>query len=46
VCQGGGRSAQAAELLDHAGLHVRNVLGGTNAWVQSGRPVETGAPRP
>ena len=45
VCQSGGRSAQAAQLLDQAGLDVRNVLGGTSAWVRSGRPVETGAPR-
>ena len=45
VCQSGGRSAQAAELLDQAGLDVRNVVGGTRAWISSGRPVETGAPR-
>ena len=45
VCQSGGRSAQAAQLLDQAGLDVRNVVGGTSAWVRSGRPVETGAPR-
>lgn len=45
VCRSGGRSAQAAALLDKAGLDVRNVLGGTSGWIQSGRPVETGAPR-
>ena len=45
VCQSGGRSAQAAQLLDRAGLEVRNVVGGTSAWIRSGRPVETGAPR-
>lgn len=45
VCQSGGRSAQAAQLLDRAGLDVRNVVGGTSAWIRSGRPVETGAPR-
>jgi rhodanese-related sulfurtransferase len=44
LCQSGGRSAQAAQLLDSAGLDVRNVVGGTSAWVRSGRPVETGAP--
>lgn len=44
VCQSGGRSAQAAQLLGQAGLDVRNVVGGTSAWVSSGRPVETGAP--
>ena len=43
LCQGGGRSAQAAELLDTAGIDVRNVVGGTKAWIDSGRPVETGA---
>lgn len=45
VCQSGGRSTQAAQLLDRAGIDVRNVAGGTSAWVNSGRPVETGAPR-
>ena len=45
LCQSGGRSAQAAELLDTAGIDVRNVVGGTSAWIDSGRPVETGAPR-
>ncbi|MCW2715740.1 MAG: moeZ 4 [Frankiales bacterium] len=45
VCQSGGRSFQAAQLLDRAGFDARNVNGGTGAWVQSGRPVETGAPR-
>ena len=44
LCQSGGRSAQAAELLDTAGIDVRNVVGGTSAWVSSGRAVETGAP--
>jgi rhodanese-related sulfurtransferase len=43
LCQSGGRSAQAAELLHTAGIDVRNVVGGTSAWVSSGRPVETGA---
>jgi rhodanese-related sulfurtransferase len=45
VCQSGNRSFQAARLLDQAGLDARNVSGGTAAWAQSGRPVETGAPR-
>jgi len=45
VCQAGGRSAQAAELLQRAGLDVRSVAGGTTAWAQSGRPVESGAHR-
>ena len=41
VCQGGGRSAQAAELLSGAGFDARSVSGGTAAWTKSGRPVET-----
>lgn len=45
LCQSGGRSAQAAELLHTAGIDVRNVVGGTSAWISSGRPVETGAQR-
>ncbi len=46
VCQAGGRSAQAAELLERAGLDVRSVAGGTTAWAQSGRAVQTGGHRP
>lgn len=45
ICQSGGRSTQAAQLLDRAGIDVRNVAGGTDAWISSGRPVETGASR-
>ncbi len=45
ICQSGGRSTQAAQLLDRAGIDVRNVAGGTSAWIRSGRPVETGTPR-
>lgn len=45
VCQAGGRSAQAAELLTTAGVDARLVSGGTAAWVGSGRPSETGTPR-
>lgn len=44
VCQSGNRSSQAAALLDQAGFDARNVAGGTSAWIDSGRPVETGAP--
>ena len=36
VCQGGGRSGQAAELLSEAGHDVRPVAGGTKAWIESG----------
>jgi len=46
ICQSGGRSAQAAELLGGAGIDARSVAGGTSAWTKSGRPVETGASGP
>ncbi len=45
ICQAGGRSAQAAELLTTAGVDARSVSGGTAAWIGSGRPSETGTPR-
>ena len=43
VCQAGGRSAQAAQLLTAAGVDARSVNGGTAAWISSGRPTRTGA---
>ena len=46
VCASGGRSAQAAEILGGLGVDARSVAGGTNAWIRSGRPIDTGAPRP
>ena len=46
VCASGARSTQAAEILRRTGVDARSVAGGTNAWIRSGRPVETGAPRP
>lgn len=46
ICASGGRSYQAAEYLTGAGVDARSVAGGTTAWARSGRPVETGAPRP
>lgn len=39
-CQGGGRSAIAASLLESHGLDVVNLTGGYRAWAGSGRPVE------
>lgn len=45
ICEAGGRSAQAAQLMNRAGIDARSVVGGTGAWIRSGRPVETGAPR-
>lgn len=43
ICAMGGRSAQAASFLGAAGINAVNVAGGTDAWIASGRPVETGA---
>jgi rhodanese-related sulfurtransferase len=45
ICASGARSAQAAQILQQAGVDARTVADGTNAWIRSGRPVETGAPR-
>ncbi len=43
VCQAGGRSAQATALMRAVGIDATSVRGGTGAWIESGRPVETGA---
>ena len=42
ICHSGGRSAQAAEYLEHAmgWDNVVNVAGGTVAWVERGLPTE------
>lgn len=41
VCRSGGRSAQAALLLERAGFHrVANLAGGMLRWRASGHPVE------
>ena len=42
VCAVGGRSGQAVGFLRDRGVEAVNVAGGTNAWHQSGRPVDTG----
>lgn len=42
MCQGGGRSSKAAELLGATGHDVRSVVGGTTAWIESGGETETG----
>lgn len=41
ICQSGGRSAQATELMRAVGIEATSVAGGTGAWIESGRPVET-----
>ena len=43
ICQAGGRSAQATELMRAVGIEAISVAGGTGAWIQSGRPVATAA---
>lgn len=43
VCQGGGRSTRACELLVASGCQtILNVSGGTKAWRQSGLPTNVG----
>ncbi|MGZ5416738.1 MAG: rhodanese-like domain-containing protein [Nocardioides sp.] len=42
VCASGNRSGAMASLLHQNGFDAINVVGGTNAWIQSGRPVTTG----
>lgn len=32
VCQAGGRSSQAAEVLSKNGFHVVNMIGGMQSW--------------
>lgn len=40
ICQGGGRSLLAAELLERLGYrHVASVLGGTSRWIAEGLPM-------
>lgn len=41
VCAVGGRSMSVATALREAGIDAVTVAGGTAAWIQSGRPVET-----
>ena len=43
ICQGGGRSLRACELVAGHGIDVVNVAGGTGAWIASGRDVVGGS---
>ncbi len=43
ICQGGGRSGKAADLLSEAGFDARSVSGGTSAWIEAGGEVTTGS---
>ncbi|RNI24749.1 rhodanese-like domain-containing protein [Flexivirga caeni] len=38
ICRSGKRSAKAADALAHAGVPVRNMAGGMNAWQEAGLP--------
>ncbi|MFZ5482144.1 MAG: rhodanese-like domain-containing protein [Myxococcota bacterium] len=40
ICQSGGRSVKASELLAARGFSAVNVKGGTAAWVAAGNPIE------
>lgn len=42
ICKTGARSARAVEFLNRQGHDTVNVRGGTQAWVEAGRPVESG----
>jgi rhodanese-related sulfurtransferase len=42
VCQSGNRSKVAVDLLTSLGFDATNVAGGTAAWRQAGKPVDTG----
>ena len=42
ICRSGARSAQAVEFLRGRGVDAVNVAGGTLAWIDSGRGVDSG----
>lgn len=42
ICRSGARSAQAVEFLRSRGVDAVNVAGGTMAWIDSGRGVDSG----
>ena len=42
ICRSGGRSQRAAQFLIGQGYLPRNVVGGTDAWIDAGYRVETG----
>jgi rhodanese-related sulfurtransferase len=46
VCATGNRSAAMTDLLVHAGYDAYSVAGGTAAWAESGRPVDSGYGNP
>lgn len=44
VCASGNRSAAMTDFLVASGYDAYSVVGGTTAWVRSGRALELGAP--
>ena len=42
ICRSGARSMRASEFLATRGRSAVNVAGGTLAWIESGRPVDSG----
>lgn len=42
ICASGNRSGAVADVLAARRFDAVNVLGGTTAWIRSGRPVESG----
>lgn len=42
ICRSGGRSARAVEFLRSHDIDAINVAGGTQAWIDAGKPVEQG----
>ncbi len=42
ICKLGGRSLKACEFLTAQGRTAVNVAGGTTAWIESGRSVDSG----
>ena len=42
ICRSGARSARAVEWLIGQGIDAANVVGGTLAWVEAGKPVLAG----
>ena len=41
ICRSGARSGKACEFLVAQGIAAVNVAGGTLAWLEAGRPVDT-----
>ena len=44
ICAKGGRSRVAAGLLREGGTDAVNVVGGTTAWLEAGKTVDSGDP--